>query len=46
VWFKDPFPYFHNYGKDGNGTVVIPGSENIEGTYTYTYINKYTFMDR
>eukprot|EP00596_Hydrurales_sp_CCMP1899_P002744 CAMPEP_0119041188 /NCGR_PEP_ID=MMETSP1177-20130426/11381_1 /TAXON_ID=2985 /ORGANISM="Ochromonas sp, Strain CCMP1899" /LENGTH=278 /DNA_ID=CAMNT_0007007037 /DNA_START=22 /DNA_END=858 /DNA_ORIENTATION=+ len=34
VWFKDPFPYFRNYGKDGNGTIVIPGSEHIEGFFS------------
>ena len=34
VWFKDPFPYFHNFGKDSDGKVVIKGSEGIEGFFS------------
>ena len=34
VWFKDPFPYFHNYGKDEFGNVVIPGSDHIEAFFS------------
>jgi Nucleotide-diphospho-sugar transferase len=34
VWFKDPFPYFHNYGKDSEGNVVIKGSEHIEAFFS------------
>ena len=34
VWFKNPFPYFHSYGKDENGNVIIPGSQYIEGFFS------------
>ena len=36
VWFKDPFPYFHNYGKDSNGNIEVgmEGSDNIEAFFS------------
>jgi Nucleotide-diphospho-sugar transferase len=34
VWFKDPFPYFHNFGKDSEGNVIVKGSEHIEAFFS------------
>jgi hypothetical protein len=34
VWFKDPFPYFHSYGKDSEGNVIIKNSEHIEAFFS------------
>ena len=36
VWFQDPFPYFHSYGKDSSGNVEVgmEGSENIKAFFS------------
>lgn len=34
VWFKNPLPYFHNYGKDSSGNITIKGSEHIEAFFS------------
>ena len=33
VWFKDPFPYFHDYIKSSNEKTLLTGS-NIEGFFS------------
>ena len=33
VWFKDPFPYFHNYIKETESKALVTGS-NVEGFFS------------